>query len=129
MSVKMRKDDPAYFLLDNPSIPRTPVTVYSDRCYICEDSEYARMGLPVCYPCSECGGHVAADDTVCDDCGYDSNPYGFEHPSEPEIDEIGLEETLSAILDSLGVDGDEILIQEIREQLRETGGFDVKNYD
>lgn len=41
-------------------------------CYICEDPEFARMGLPLCRACPKCGGHVAADDTVCDDCGHDS---------------------------------------------------------
>jgi hypothetical protein len=29
------------------------------------------MGLPLCRPCSECKGHIAADDSVCDDCGHD----------------------------------------------------------
>lgn len=73
MSVKMKKDDPAYWMLDHG--PRTTTTVYHDNCYICNDDEFARMGLPLCYPCTKCGGHVAADDTVCDDCGFDSYPY------------------------------------------------------
>lgn len=46
-------------------------SVYKKGCYICEDSDFAQMGLPLCRPCSKCGGHVAADDTVCDDCGHD----------------------------------------------------------
>lgn len=75
MSVPMKSNDPAYFMLDNPNIPRTPVTVFREGCYICEDDEFARMGLPLCYPCTKCKGHVAADDTLCDDCGYDSYPY------------------------------------------------------
>lgn len=75
MSTKMKTTDPAYWMLDNPNIPRTPVTVYLEGCYICEDDEFARMGLPLCYPCTECSGHVAADDTVCDDCGFDSYSY------------------------------------------------------
>jgi hypothetical protein len=74
MSIKMKTDDPAYFMLD--SGPRTPVTVYREGCYICEDDEFARMGLPLCYPCTKCGGHVAADDTACDDCGFDTYDYG-----------------------------------------------------
>jgi hypothetical protein len=40
-------------------------------CYICDDPEYALMGLPLCYPCPACGGHIPADDCVCDDCGRD----------------------------------------------------------
>lgn len=32
------------------------------------------MGLPLCYPCVKCGGHVAADDTVCDVCNYEDGP-------------------------------------------------------
>lgn len=40
-------------------------------CYICEDPDFARMGLPLCRACPKCGGHVAADDTRCDDCGHD----------------------------------------------------------
>ena len=45
------------------------------RCFLeraqCEDSEFSLMGLPLCYPCSSCKGHVAADDCVCDECGKD----------------------------------------------------------
>jgi hypothetical protein len=122
MSTPMKTDDPAYFMLDNPNIPRTPVTVYRPGCYICDDDEFARMGLPLCFPCEVCGGHVAADGTVCDDCGYDSYPYGEFDSSQ--VDEVGLSETLSAVLDALGID-DEILVQEVREQLIETGGFNV----
>jgi hypothetical protein len=50
--------------------------VYKVGCYICEDPSFARMGLPLCRPCAKCGGHVAADDTVCDDCGHDDHPEG-----------------------------------------------------
>lgn len=74
MSVPLRKDDPCYFMLEeglaDPS-KRSTTTVYSDRCYICRDPEFALMRLPPCYPCSKCGGHVAADDSVCDVCKYD----------------------------------------------------------
>jgi hypothetical protein len=48
----------------------TPV-IYRAGCYICEDPEFAQMGLPLCQPCKKCGGHVAADSSECDDCGYD----------------------------------------------------------
>lgn len=74
MSVPMRKDDPAYFLLQeglkDPS-KRSRPKVYKEGCYICDDPEFALMGLPLCYPCSKCGGHVPADDSICDECGHD----------------------------------------------------------
>jgi anaerobic ribonucleoside-triphosphate reductase len=41
-------------------------TVYKEDCYICRDPEFA-----LCYRCKYCGGHVAADSTVCDECGND----------------------------------------------------------
>jgi hypothetical protein len=70
-----QKDDPAYTLLQGgyTSTPR----VYRTGCYICEDPEFAQMGLPLCRPCPECqkagrgDGHVAADDITCDVCGHD----------------------------------------------------------
>lgn len=63
-------NDPAAWMIDHPSIPRTPVTVYRDWCYICTDGEFARMGLPLCKSCPACStGHVPADDECCDDCG------------------------------------------------------------
>jgi hypothetical protein len=66
-------DDPAYTaLLMNPNVPTTPSNgVYNDKCYICLDPEFAKMGLPLCYPCAVCGGHVPADDTVCESCETD----------------------------------------------------------
>lgn len=69
-----RSDDPAFALLEDDHTS-TPV-VHRTTCYICEDPEFARMGLPLCRPCSECqkagrgNGHIAADDCVCDDCGF-----------------------------------------------------------
>ena len=67
-------NDPAYILLQrglaDPS-QRSKTTVYKKGCYICEDEEFSLMGLPLCYPCFKCGGHVAADDSVCDVCGID----------------------------------------------------------
>lgn len=68
-STQMQSDDPAYWMLS--SGPRSTPTVYREGCYICEDPEFAQMGLPLCFPCALCGGHVAADDSVCDDCGAD----------------------------------------------------------
>lgn len=65
-------------LYDDPYTSST--NVYDDRCYICRDPDFARMGLPLCYPCPECKtksdgkilGHIAADDTECSVCGFDS---------------------------------------------------------
>lgn len=79
MSKKMSPDDPCYFMLDNPNIPRTPVVVYRASCYICRDDEFARMGLPLCRLCPGCEtGHIAADDTRCDDCGVDQGDAEYE---------------------------------------------------
>lgn len=82
MSVPLRDDDPAAWMLrrgmkiaagqlDDPNWI-TPKNIHRDGCYICEDPEFALMGLPVCKPCVACQGHVAADDTICDDCGADA---------------------------------------------------------
>lgn len=74
-------DDPAYWMLQkgrsDPTWRSTP-EVFEAGCYICEDPEYALMGLPLCKPCPMCQreggseGHVPADDTVCSVCGYDA---------------------------------------------------------
>jgi hypothetical protein len=75
MSIPMKPDDPAYWMLLD-DFTSTPI-VHLDGCYICEDPEFAQMGLPLCRKCSQCvkagrgSGHIAADDTVCDVCGYD----------------------------------------------------------
>lgn len=50
--------------------PQTP-QVYSETCYICNDPDFRTYGLPLCYPCQKCGGHIAADETTCDACGFD----------------------------------------------------------
>ena len=72
MSVPLKSNDPAQFLLQNPNIYSVPNDdIYNPDCYICRDPEFAQLGMPLCFPCSECGGHIAADDTVCDDCGID----------------------------------------------------------
>lgn len=80
MSIPLKKDDPAYWMLEqglkDPS-KRSTTTVYKAGCYICEDPEFALMGLPLCYPCRDCGAHVAADESVCE------NGHG-KH--EPELD-------------------------------------------
>lgn len=72
-STQMRPRDPAYrWLIDG--VTSTP-TVHSEDCYICRDPEFAAMGLSLCFPCGACGGHVAADDTVCDGCGVDQQEH------------------------------------------------------
>ena len=77
----MVPEDPAYFLLKDGHT--STKTIHRDGCYICNDPEFAQMGLPVCQPCPNCSrteitggapaskGHVPADDSICDDCGYD----------------------------------------------------------
>lgn len=80
-------DDPAYGLLwdGHQSTPR----VKRDRCYICRDQEFARMGLPLCSPCCECrksgkDGHIPADDTECDDCGHEACAECANLPAQAE---------------------------------------------
>jgi hypothetical protein len=71
----MKPDDPAYWMLEEgrrDPTKRTHSDVYSDECYICRDPEFALMGLPLCYACKKCGGHVPADDSICDACGHDA---------------------------------------------------------
>jgi len=77
MSKPLEPDDPCYFMLSQGPVSR-PV-VFKQGCYICEDPEFALMGLPLCTRCLFCNGHVAADDTVCDDCGKDQHT----HPDHP----------------------------------------------
>lgn len=72
MSIPLKKSDPAYWMLEEglkDSSKRTTTTVFKEGCFICEDPEFSLMGLPLCYPCTKCSGHVAADDNKCDDCG------------------------------------------------------------
>lgn len=76
MSNPMKPSDPAYFLLEQglqDPLKRSTTTVYKKGCYICDDPEFALMGLPLCYTCSTCGGHVPADDSRCSDCGKDQS--------------------------------------------------------
>lgn len=67
----MKPDDPSYWMLKEGPVTLPNPNIYRENCYICRDPEFQLMGLPLCYPCSQCGGHVPADDTFCDDCGYD----------------------------------------------------------
>lgn len=84
---RTKPSDPAYALLldDYTSTPR----VHREGCYICEDPEFAQMGLPLCTPCPRCQaggrtGHMPADDPRCDDCGYDY--YDGPHSEDPVRD-------------------------------------------
>lgn len=73
--------DPSYWMLTD-GFTTTPV-VHRDSCYICRDPEFAQMGLPLCRKCPSCvregrgDGHIAADDNVCDDCGYEDGPEDY----------------------------------------------------
>jgi hypothetical protein len=69
MSVPMKTSDPAYWMLEEGLSGKRKIKVspvYNETCYICNDPEFALMGLPLCYSCYLCGGHVAADDMICD---------------------------------------------------------------
>ena len=70
-STQMTSDDPAYWMLSGGS--SSTKTVHKDGCYICEDPEFAQMGLPLCTKCPKCGGHVPADDEECDTATCDYN--------------------------------------------------------
>lgn len=84
----MPTSDPAHWMLErgreDPSF-RSKKTVHRAGCYICEDPEFALMGLPLCYPCAKCGGHVPADDSVCSDCKFD-------HSDLPDVAELARRE-------------------------------------
>jgi hypothetical protein len=80
MSQPMKPTDKAYWMLLD-DFTSTPVFDRED-CYICRDPEFAQMGLPLCYKCSACQGHVPADDTICDDCGEEQMPDYMEPAPE-----------------------------------------------
>lgn len=72
---QMKTSDPAYWMLKDGHTSKPEV--HRDGCYICEDPEFAQMGMSLCKPCAACQangktGHVPADDTQCDDCGADA---------------------------------------------------------
>jgi hypothetical protein len=89
-SVASKPNDPAFVLLLDGKTS-TPV-VHLDGCYICEDPEFAAMGLPLCFKCPACArkgrglGHIAADDDTCDECEYTHSPqdYGDDGEILPE---------------------------------------------
>jgi hypothetical protein len=67
--MKTPRHDPAFWMVGQ--FPDRERPVFREGCYICEDDEFRTMGLPLCFPCFKCKGHVAADDDCCDDCGAD----------------------------------------------------------
>lgn len=70
MAKSLPLNDPCQWMLKDDFVSK-PI-VHRKGCHICEDPEFAQMGLPLCYLCVFCGGHVAADNTICDDCGKDN---------------------------------------------------------
>jgi hypothetical protein len=88
-STQMKTSDPAYWMLKDGH--RSTPTIHRDGCYICDDPEFAAMGLPLCQPCPECSaaddenrGHIPADDEVCDDCGYNARDAYEREQAEKE---------------------------------------------
>lgn len=80
-----RPQDPAYALLHDEFV--TTPRVFRAGCYICQDMEFARMGLPLCSPCCQCratgtDGHIPADDGECEDCGHEQCEQCFELPAQ-----------------------------------------------
>ncbi len=73
-----------------PKEKRQEIAVFHSDCYICRDAEYRAYGLPLCYRCPRCKGHIAADDSICDDCGYEMAMGPDEEPGQgvkcPECD-------------------------------------------
>lgn len=73
----LRPSDPAFDMLKNTMVSKPKV--HRAGCYICEDMEFSRMGLPLCSPCCACttrlqregAGHIPADNDVCDDCDHE----------------------------------------------------------
>jgi len=85
MSIPMKHDDPAYWLLEEGLSGKRKMkfpSVFNENCYICRDPEFSLMGLPLCYPCPICGAHVPADDCVCDN-GHDVQEY-YENQMEKD---------------------------------------------
>lgn len=91
----LQPSDPAYWMLFD-DFTTTPV-VHREDCYICEDPEFAQMGLPLCRTCPECEangcfkGHIPADDDECDCCGATDHPYATPRPQgfTPDGNEVG----------------------------------------
>lgn len=111
MSIPMKPSDPAYWMLFD-DFTTTP-EIHRSYCYICNDPEFAQMGLPLCRICPRCEGHIAADDTGCDDCGFD------------EIDEHFGFRTVQDILTWF----DEAPAALIKKLSNELGGYSLENQE
>ena len=72
MSRPLPPDDPCQWMLKDGFT--TTKHDHRPGCYICEDPEFAQMGLPLCKNCTHCAGHVPADSSQCDDCGRWNGP-------------------------------------------------------
>jgi hypothetical protein len=82
----MKPSDPAYWMLEEGLSGMRAIKkseVYNSDCYICNDPEFALMGLPLCYPCVICGTHTPADDCVCDN-GHDQMEYWEQQQEKRE---------------------------------------------
>jgi len=101
MSKKMKPNDPAYWMLFDGFESKPNLEIYDPNCYICNDPEFAQMGLPLCRPCLICKAHVAADDCVCNN--------GHAQPQDP------LEEC--AIREEHGLEISEKLIKQAEQML------------
>ena len=83
MSIPMKPNDPAYWMLTDGFESKPILEIFDKNCYICNDQEFAQMGLPLCYPCIICGAHVPADDYVCNN--------EHEQPTNP-LEELAIRE-------------------------------------
>ena len=82
IGVTRNPDDPSGFD-PLPEDRWSKPVVHHPYCYICNDPDFMTHGLPLCFPCVLCGGHVAADDYICDLCGA-VQPTDPEEAKEPE---------------------------------------------
>lgn len=83
--------DPAAWMLHDGKTskhaPGVQETGLEHGCSICQDPEFAQMGLPLCRPCPECqrqgrgSGHIPADDSKCDVCEYEDGPDDYPQPA------------------------------------------------
>lgn len=85
--------DPAYALLQD-DYRSTTQAEHDPTCYICEDPEFAQMGLPLCRTCPRCqaggrAGHIPADDIECTVCGYIQDGPWCEDPVRDHNHERG----------------------------------------
>lgn len=114
LSLPMKPDDPAYWMLHD-EFTTTPVKdLFRDSCYICTDPEFAQMGLPLCYACGTCGGHVAADDEECEN-GHVNQPGFMKYPNPAQFGRIYVEVGQDLSWDVLGrkVEDGEVSIETI----------------